>query len=75
MASAPLDRALKQALKDLADWRRWSRNVSEFEASLSLDDVIRDAVEYGYQAATMDMDARKRGIKCSHISTKGRSQT
>jgi hypothetical protein len=73
--ATPLDRAVSRALKDLADWRKWSKCVSKFEAALSLDDVIKDAVTYGYQAATVDADARKRGKQCLLKSTNKANRT
>jgi hypothetical protein len=65
----PRERAVKLALKELADWH------APVYPPERLKTIIKNAVEYGYQAATMDMDARKRGVKCSLKSTTGHSQT
>jgi hypothetical protein len=66
--TTPRERAVDQALKEIQEWLG-------YYPPPALKTIIKNAVEYGYQAATMDMDARKRGVKCSLKSTMGHSQT
>jgi hypothetical protein len=67
--TTPRERAVELALKELEDWYRHCGLPHDLET------IIKNAVEYGYQAATVDMDASKRGIKCSLKSTIKPNQT
>jgi hypothetical protein len=49
-----IDKAVKQALKELEDWHAPVNPPSR------LVQIIKNAVEYGYQACTMDIDRRKK---------------
>lgn len=64
MKSKAYKRAEKMALKSLKDWRRWAQCANLAEASTSLNELIIEAVGYGYQAATVDMDEYNRGEQC-----------
>jgi actin-like ATPase involved in cell morphogenesis len=48
-----IDKAVEQSIKEIQEWLG-------YYPPERLKDIIKNAVEYGYQACTMDIDRRKK---------------
>jgi hypothetical protein len=54
--TTPRERAVEMALKELQEWLG-------YYPPPALETIIKNAVEYGYQAATVDADTDKKMIE------------